>query len=595
METKDRIVIALPPDEIRALNTDAAAEQIACLVADKNSIKRLEGKLVFDFEPWFSDGREPAENSDLRTWFFDLDERYPYLSFFLARDRDDDQIPVYTSMFVPFTVEGDTIRFDRQELERFAVRKIQQVYQFCVTNGIDSRENIRQFCEKLNLQVLDELDEERRYPFDPEPVSSRFLLEFFKTGYYYHTIDNSDEPVLFALVDNPVETYYAEMETKLSLYTCRHFPVIILELLVRDIPDNPLNMSFLFNVDMERHRLELDSYRQMRYINLNVLFRKENGELTYGFTRLLPLSDDLRANIGPMVQQATQRLRAIPQESRSFSRAVEKLFSDNPADSSLGIPVIKDTPAEMALPGQHGGEDAEYENYGSERDGEEQDERETKEFFGGDLELKNEDEEKEEEEQDEDEAENASADTDEDDENEDGEPDDDEEPSSPLKAVRLDGRNFGKKKVAVADESDDDEIAGPLEADVLEEIPITEIDRTSQYRRRMQDPYEPSLPDHILPESIQKITKALSRPMRRPTKEIQEALTVPQGRKTVMARNEDPVENMSRRLLILENKLDQKERECKRLEFELEQCHERMSHLDRQNLLLEKRWWKIWK
>ncbi len=575
METKDRIVISLPPEEIRALNTDNAAEQIACLVADKNSIKRLEGKLVFDFEPWMDDGQEPAENADLRTWFYDLDERFPYLSYFLAHTRDDEQIPVYTSMFVPFTVEGDTIRFDRQELERFAVRKISQVHQFCLTNGLDSRENIRHFCEQLNLQVLEELDEEKQYPFDPEPVSSRFLLDFFKTGYYYHTIDSSDEPVLFALVDNPAETYYAEMETKLSLYTCRHFPVIILELLVHDIPDNPLNMSFLFNVDMERHRQELDAYRQMRYINLNVLFRRDDGQLTYGFTRLLPLSDELRTEIGNTVQQATQRLRAIPQASRSFSRAVEKLFSDNPEDSSLGIPVIREpgAPSESStgLPGDLAGLDEE----GSSAEAEstqpvEDDNEDNVRFFGGELELN--------------------------DDAEDSDQDDDaDDAEASYKAIHLVEESDEEESDSADGDTDDEEPAHAQDAEVLEEIDITEIDRTGQYRRRMQDPYEPNLPDHILPESIQKITKALSRPMRRPTKEVQQAITVPQARKTVVARNEDPVENMSRRLLILENKLDQKERECKRLEFELEQCREQMSHLDRQNLLLEKRWWKIWK
>lgn len=524
---------------------DQTEQLIPVLTADKDTISSQAGKLIFDVAFLTEMDPEPARLPEARAWFAELDKRHPFLPYFLSQDSEDTQIPLYASMLVPFTVEGDSLQFDRQKLEMFAVRKIQEINVFCSKYDLDPRSCIRQFCEQLHLDVIEEVvDQPSEFPFEPEKITSPFLLEFFENGYYFHTIDASDEPVLFCLIEDPMGVYYAASILDIQLFASAYYPVICIEMTIFDQPDNPLKMAFVYNVDIERHRQELYSYTEMNYITCNFLY-KEKEALYYGFARAIDLPDEIRERIRRIILDASNMLRVIPKEARSFSKGVEEFFlsmtpeakassddGDSLAESSSKI----DKKAEAAEIGKNTAPEA----LASPSTAQVEDSKASDEAHGNDA---------------------------------------------------LEG--------TTPRELQEEQEAPKSEPDILEYIEMkneeNKADAVIDQRRVVKLPNEDKIPSSILPESIQRITKALSKPMRRTNKSITDELVITPAPKKVISRDEDQLERLSRRLLIMQNNLERTERENMRLSMELNAAHEEIERLRRDNLELESRWWKFWK
>lgn len=327
MTPEEQLIIKITPDDITKMDFSDAEESLALLTMDYDNISNYVGKLIFDDTELEDIAPEPADIPEAREWYQELDKRHPYIPYFLS-GPDKQQVALYTSMLVPFTVEGNSLKFDKHKLEIYAVEKIQAINIFCAEHELDPREPIRNFCEALHLDVIEEvMDEPGEYPFEPEKINSPFLQDFFKTGYYFHTIDASDEPVLFALVDDPTAVYYADSILNLELFSSEYYPVVAMEMTTFDQPDNPLKMTFVYNIDVERHRKELSAYADMSYITCNFMFMKD-GELLHCFTRAIDLPIEIRSKIRSIMLDASNLLRAIPKDSRDFSLAVEELFEN---------------------------------------------------------------------------------------------------------------------------------------------------------------------------------------------------------------------------------------------------------------------------
>ncbi len=544
----DYLVISVTPDTLAKLDFSEAEDLLTLLTADDDTISQQAGKLFLDVESLLeADNREPGEIAELRVWTAELDRRYPYLPYFLSHATELAQLGLYANLLVPFHVDGNRLRFERQELERFALEKIRAIHDFCGEHGISPKDSIRHLCEQLNLDIIEEItedDEGPRFPFESERITSPFLIDFFESGYYFHTIDASDEPVLFALVDDPVAAYYADTAVEIELFTSSAYPVIALELTVFDLPESPLKMTFVYNIDIERHRRELYQYAEMPYISANFLFKQEN-ELFYGFTRAIALPDPVRERIRSLVLDASNLLRAIPKEARRFPDAVAELFAaKGHAKEAEAIEAEMDElpplPEAPAAP----------------------------------------------------------------------EPDDHEEVKAAATAPQT-GDDSLPEEVQTDEETPvDTDAEGDSRAaravsdaaDILQEIEVVNSTTAPEHvsdddgqRHSVRSPYESAIPASVLPESIQRITKALSKPVRKPARNITEELSIAPAPKRVVMREEDPMERLSRRLVIMQNNLERTERENLRLSSELKAAREEIEHLQRENMSLETRWWKFWR
>ncbi len=491
----NRHIFRVTIEDISACDINDAADSITTLEKEADEGSFRENHLVFDCSEieeekganWFTDPQ-------VREFFEALDREFPHIPVFFGSSN---QYKTYTMIFVPFHLEGRKPRFERQELERFALKKIEAIQYFCKQHGLNCKDAIRDFCSELGLDLLvatESKGTEQDYPFDAERVTSEFLLEFFKTNYYCHMIDSSDEPVLFSLVDDPAAAYYADTDIEIELFKGDTAPVILLNLNVYDIPDNPLKMAFLYNVATDRHIGELNAYAEKNYITLNVLFKDEKEDLWYGFTRMIDLPGALRERIGEIVSEASEYLLEIPEDSFDFNAAVHRYLME-----------------------------------------------------------------------------------------EDGEEFDDEEPE---------------------DESDVQEEFSIVE----EEIPETAPEDSDEKPDRPERPERPEKresqefevrrspkPTKPRRDRSQRLNRVLLKPTRRPSRDVTDRMAVTMGDKRVVSRNEDRVERLSRRVIILENKLMQKERESLRFQEDLRLAKEQIRFLEQENLELEKRWWKFWK
>jgi hypothetical protein len=588
MVADDTLTLIISADDVRGMRFDTAAELFEILTADDDTIKEQEGKLLLDCADLESEfGPDPALSPQVRAWFEELDRRWPFLPYFLLRDPDAQQFPLLTSMRVPFQAEGDALRFNRHKLELFAIEKIQTVNGFAAEHNLDVREMIRQFCEQLHLDVIEEVvNKPSPYPFEPEVITSPFLRDFFDTGYYFHTIDASDEAVLYALVDDPNTVYYADTALSIELFRAEEYPVLSLELTVFDVPDNPLKMTFVYNIDLERHRNELYAYAEMSFLMSNFLY-KEAGVLYYGFTRAIELPDALREQIRTLVLDAGNLLRAIPKEARDFTRAVEKLFAHRARQAGLlsedtaTVPTPDNEPEFVQAP--------EAGEFAPAPDAQGDDSQAA--FVPDDA--------------------------------PDNAPDDavDDAPKAQAAEtesswdVHADERPFTLTPPPVKRGKGKSNRHGDETPDILEEYalgapePEPEKPRPpaiaprvaadpsgmDDQRRVLRSPYDTSIPTSVLPESIQRITKALSKPMRRGQANATEELSITPAPKKVISRDEDPIERLSRRLLIMQNNMERIERDNIRLKQELKASREEIERLQRENLNLESRWWKFWK
>lgn len=569
-------VIRLTPRHLAKQDLGPILKLFAAKGEKQDTISRLAGKLFLDLDDLLKPGAGTTNDPVFRAYFQALDRELPHLPLFLARSPEAGQLLLYTSFLVDHEPEGDHLRFDKPQLERFALNKVRAIHEFCQEQKLDARPAIRAFCKELNLEVLEELESGKpQYPFEPERITSEFLIHFFEHGYHFHTIDSSDEPVLFALVDDPARAYYAQTALELKLFRSTSFPVIHLEFTVFDEPENPLTMSFLYNVEQAKHRQELAAYAEMAYLTSNFLFKSE-GELFYGFSRAVELPESLRAQIPRLMQQAQGLLRAIPKEARDFQAAVEELFAkggEEAAPPPKEEPKPKPTPKPV-LPARNLAELIEEEPMpAAPKKGKGRAQQVELPIASPRHALAKEEppvasEVKVESKAEPEPVQSRTAEA--------PEPQEPYEPSA-ARAEILDEYDLEEAEAGEAEKSDDPETSAEAEA--------------KPYVRVIENP----IPPNILPENIQRITRALSKPVRRPDKAITDELTVKPAPKRVALRDEDQLERLSRRLLITQSKLETCERENLRLQTELKTARDEVEKLQRENLDMESRWWKFWK
>ncbi len=543
MASSEAILIQITPEDVRRGKTDHIRDRIVELAEDHDSIIDNEGKIIFDLDDVVSENEEPGENKELRKFFQQLDREVPYLPFFLSGNPEYAQTPLYASLIVPFNLEGESFKFDRRKLEKFAQDKIQSIKDLCGLRGIDSGISINNFCEQLNLEVVEENpSEEKRYPFKPEKITSESLLDFFKSGYYFHTVDASDEPVLFVQVDDPENAYYADAGFSAFLFESSHYPVIALEMSLKDRPDNPLKMLFVYDIAVERHLQELHGYTEMRHLLTYFLFRDEADELMYGFTRAIEIDEELRESIARLMPKASSQLRAIPKTARNFSKAVEELYRSQLDEEQLQE--IEEEELEEEQPPEEEIENTPAPEPDSLRD----------QIFSETLSIDSSDK--------------------------------IPTPEDP----QLDLPLASPPKTYSEEE----------EPEILQEIEILGESEKSESEpkkkiTRVEMPSDAQFSSETLPAHIQKIARALSKPVRRPNKEITGELTIDPAPTRVIMREEDQMERMSRRFVIIQNRLDQSERESLRMRQETGQLRDEIERLERENLALKQRWWKFWK
>jgi|GEM_PF-7109941 len=544
MRGNEAIIIKVSPQDVQKGKTEQIRDRIVGLTESHDSIVSAEGRIIFDLDELIVENQEPGENKDLRKFFQQLDREVPYLPFFLSNDIEDGQVPLYTSLIVPFSIIGDSLKFERMKLEKFAQEKIMAINDLCGLRGIDSKGCINYFCEQLNLEIIeDELQDERTYPFKPEKITSESLKEFFSAGYYFHTVDATEEPVIFILVDNPESAYYADAKFDIQLFESSHYPVIALEMSLFDQPDNPLKMLFVYDINTQRHLTELHDYTEMRHILTYFLFRNENKELMYGFARLIEFTDELHEKIQSVIPKASAQLRAIPKAARNFGKAVEELYrardaAENAAFKTVAAPIPAPAPQKGSLiqeelPFNSGVISDSSEDYSNEAgissfaELRETSEERTKQTFA--------------------------------------------EPEI-LQEIEILGET----------ESEDDSDEPPESAEAKEHL----VSYTESG----------AFPSEALPAHIQKIARALSKPIRRPSKELTEEMTIkPAPTRVMMRGEEDQMERMSRRFVIMQNRLDQSERDNIRIKNEMGQLRDECERLERENLALKQRWWKFWR
>lgn len=542
MTSHDTVQIRITPEHVRRKTYDPVEKFFAQVSEGERTVAAYVGKVAFDLDALCDESSTPEEIPDVRDWFFEVDRRFPFIPVLLTPDEEQGQIVLYASLLVSFTPEGDSIRFDKQKLAMFAVDKIKAIQHFCREHGLDPRPSVRRFCDALNLNVGEEMeDSDSAYPFEPEKITSPFLIDFFRDGYNFHTIDASEEPVLFALVDDPLSAYDARTDVEVALFPTEFHPIITLDLTVYDIPDNPLKMSFVYNVDLERHRRELNAYAEMPYITGNFLF-KQNGELFYAFTKAVDLDGEVRARLRTLSLEASNLLRAIPKPSRNFSRAVETLFR------SKGTPPGGERTPSTAPAGEAPPEPADAS------------ERPVTDALQEEMALSE------------------------------GSPS--EALPEPADAPTLSEEARTLSDIEILQEFQVDEPEKPEENE-----PETADDGVLDQQRALRSPYEGPIPSHILDERIQRVTKALSKPLRKPARSVTDELAVRPDSKRVVVRDreEDPVERLSRRLVIMQNNVERVERENIRLNAEIKAAREEIDRLRQENLALENRWWKFWK
>ncbi len=549
MRGNDAIIIKVSPQDVQKGRTEQIRDTITGFTESHDSIVSAEGRIIFDLDELAVENQEPGENKDLRKFMQQLDREVPYLPFFLSNDREDGQIPLYTSLIVPFSITGDSLKFERMKLEKFAQEKIMAINDLCVLRGIDTKGCINYFCEQLNLEIIEDTPaDEKAYPFKPEKITSESLKDFFSSGYYFHTIDATEEPVIFILVDNPETAYYADATFDIQLFESSHYPVIALEMSLFDQADNPLKMLFVYDINTQRHLTELHTYTEMRHILTYFLFRNEVGELMYGFARLIEFTEELREKIQSIIPRASSQLRAIPKAARNFGKAVEELYrardaaessseSTKAAKQTADKPKITPTQKELPFDGQ------ESFNFGA--------------------------------------AENEEKTS------------DPEEPFAELREYA----DIGESSETVVEEPEilqEIEILGEsgIGGETEEEPP-----ESAEAEEHLVSYSESgAFPTEALPAHIQKIARALSKPIRRPSKELTEEMTIkPAPTRVMMRGEEDQMERMSRRFVIMQNRLDQSERDNIRIKNEMNQLRDECERLERENLALKQRWWKFWK
>lgn len=367
--------IAVAQEDLQRGSLEPVTRFLRPLLADSEQVRVHSGRVTLDFSSIVEDDLDLHKRSEARRWFAKLDQTYPYFPYFLERNTDRQQVLIYVSLFVPFVVsKDDALTFDQRDLKRFLMDKALAIQHFCAPLELNPASVIREIGRDLYLELdpeevkqayeglgsmkasaaaahveqppveplerdeagaaLKELEREELEPLGPlaeqaTPIKSKLLLKAFESAYSLPTVDGSGEPVLFILVDDPLGIQGAPLSLIFGLYTHPGYPVLGMDLVIHDDPDNPLRLSFAFDIQDPAHRGQLLSYQDLASLMTNVLFTTEKTHrLMWAYTLPVPLPAETKALLSDFMARAVDLHALIPEEYRSFDRAVNGMFDD---------------------------------------------------------------------------------------------------------------------------------------------------------------------------------------------------------------------------------------------------------------------------
>ena len=85
---QELLIVAFPYADVIAGDISSAAEVLSPLVGSKETAEQFEGRLTFYFPGWDEDPRETAEIPEIRDWFTELTEAFPYWLHFVEKEGD---------------------------------------------------------------------------------------------------------------------------------------------------------------------------------------------------------------------------------------------------------------------------------------------------------------------------------------------------------------------------------------------------------------------------------------------------------------------------------------------------------------------------
>ena len=576
------VLVRVGEEDIEACSLGPVAQTLESTM-DQGAAADLFGRLTLDIEGYEEDAVNLASQPAVVRWFMTLDETYPFLMYFLSKE----EYPRFCAMFVPAMPERQALRFDHSELTIFITRRANKIAEFCATVGLDSRGCLSDLGAFFNIDLpVEDIAAEyeasltgeqlplgtgvaedppppeqagfpEHWPFTPQKLASPLLQETFAHANIWPLRDISDEPVLFAAVDDPLAAYEAPMEINLVLQETQHFPLILLYLYVHDNPDEPLLLTFPLNIDDDDHRRWLAKLGELTSLMTNILFRVEGGDLYWAYTVPIVISDVLAEKMPD--HAAGGRIPA--------------------GDDSPGVPGFQRR--HQRLPGTAGkGQGAGPGSPAGQRGGR----RPGGGYAGRTI-------------------------------------------RSPCRRPLYPGRRKTlRRRMAliisqrrpmpkatveqptVQEDTPTDIDAAELlypedvtiDAEMVPDDSMTDVPPTGQ----VKTPYDKN-DSVVLPEQIQRIERALSQPAIKPEVPVTERLAIAPAKVKKIARPtgsapgdaancvDDAVERLSRKLIILESRLEQKIRENKKLKQENEALQNMLNESERDHLLLEKpSWWR---
>ena len=557
------VLVRVSEEHIEACSLGPVAQTLETTL-DEGLATELCGRLVLHLEDFGDDPVMLASVPAVVRWFMALDETYPFLMYFLSPE----EYPRYCAMFVPAMPDGHALRFDREELKTFITRRAESIAEFCASVGLDSRDSLTGLSRFFNLDLpVDSIAAEHEaaltgeylplgtgvtdappppqqagfpadWPFTPQKLSSPLLQETFAQANIWPLRDISDEPVLFAAVDDPLGAYRAPMEINLVLQDTQHFPLVLLYLYIHDNADEPLLFTFPFNIDDDEHRRWLGKLGELSSLMTNILFRVADGDLYWAYTVPIIIGETLAEKSRAILGEAEARRQMIPEEYRDFASAIndyrELLQRDQELDQAhrqaAPQPADEEPSPEAPQPPHTPQDDS------------------PQDIVFDDV-------------------------------------DDDQIPDHDTLPGKPEGDTLPEDRT--------------IDAEIVPDDTMTQVPPTGQ----VKSPFDKN-DSVVLPEQIQRIERALSRPSIKPDIPVTESLAIAPAKVKKIARPaagatggadcvDDAVERLSRKLIILESRLEQKIRENKKLKQENEALQNLLHENERDHMLLDKTsWWK---
>lgn len=570
-------------------------------ILKRDDISFYCGLIELDMPTYSCDLLAFSATPEVIRWYLALDDLYPYLLYFLNPATDYDR---YCSMFVPAVIGKNGYNYDKKQLYEFVRDKGAKITRFCMANGMPYAPALNSLLLHFNVNIemgdivkeVKEEDEEARLSetmeestkkeddakgsteavcdetpdfgdagIEPQKVANEFLLEVFSYTDIYPLQDITEDPALFVVSEDPVSAFRNPMNVSFELFKGTHYPIIFINLTIYDSPDFPSIIKFPLNAENEDHRKWLVKASELGAVMTNTLFRKGKS-LYWAFTAPVNVKrDDARMGID-LLYEADAQKALIPSEYKDFDLAIDEYAKAREKARSSGESVVETLEKSRA-------NTARVPAYSPQ------------EFA------------------------------------DDGAKETQEAPQS-----------FQREEAPASDtiqesftiETDSISIASAVESETVDSVPAAQT-----YESKTIEAYSPAPDDDMtekiitkdvltpfdrtgaaIPEEVRRIEKMLNTPVIKPDKPLSEDLSPKPGEiiKTIQrapiakpqggmsaAEMDSIVARMSKKIMLLESRLETKTRENKVLSQRVEELQRKIEKNDKDSGLLKKSsWWKLW-